>query len=263
MGEQETPEALYSRTWMATVNSFMRVRSFQSLSAEGLKHSIPKLMNEHLAFSEKLFSSPECESMFRDKEGALKALGGHEKSAQQMTTNSVNQYREAVDSAALVFCHSILDNAAFEYCRISALVSPASWETYIAGKQVTLDQVKNASYSDILREKLATTLKSLERESLLFKIDRLFSICKPAKEFSPIELYTYDRKRIEALDESRHRIVHSYSFQSSIPVSEADVEYYLGTANYLMALLNETFDLKIDPEKMLSAFAGPPPSTGS
>lgn len=253
MGD-DTPEKLYARTWLATVNSFMRVHSFQALSAEGIRHSAPKILDEYIEFSKELFSSPEYDKLFNDKAAVLEMLGGYELSGQKMAANTIKQYQEAVDSAALVFCHSILDNAVFEYCRISALISLESWEPYISTKQVTLEQMKKASYDDILKEKVDAALRVLERESLLTKIDRLFAICKPPKGFSPIKEYTYNRARIEALDESRHKIIHSNTFQTSIPVKPDDVQYYMGTANYLMTLLNEAFDLKVDPEAMFSVF---------
>ena len=49
-----------------------------------------------------------------------------------------------VDAASIVFAHSVLDAAALDYCRVTALVAPGDWESVIDQRQVKLSDLRGA-----------------------------------------------------------------------------------------------------------------------
>ena len=95
-------------------------------------------------------------------------------------------FSAAVDAASLVFAHSILDDAAFQYCRVTAIVSPSSWEPFVLKQKVNLEETRNNEYESLLKQKIEGYLGNLERESLMTKSQKLFEICKPKPDFKPI-----------------------------------------------------------------------------
>ena len=62
--------------------------------------------------------------MFLDAEGNLADrqnlvdLGFFQNVAKAMTEQSVMTFQSALDAASLIFAHSVLDNAALEWCRV-------------------------------------------------------------------------------------------------------------------------------------------------
>ena len=87
----------------------------------------------------------------------------------------------------------------------------------------------------------------MERRSLLEKIDKLFQICQPPSQYSPIKNHSYDREKIEILDGLRHEIVHGNGLESILPSCDEDIKYMVDTANFLMALVHEKYKVKINP----------------
>ena len=72
----------------------------------------------------------------------------------------------------------MVDGAAFDYCRVTALHAPQDWESDISNKQVPLSVVRGASFDEVRGTKLEEYLKDLEIKSLKEKIDRLHARCR-------------------------------------------------------------------------------------
>lgn len=125
----------------------------------------------------------------------------------------VTDAQAAVDAAALIFMHSVLDDAAMTCCRLIALVKPQEWEYWVDDKQVALREVKEHGYDSLFDKALERRLRKLEYESLLAKADMILRLCKPPDGFSShVDHYVYDRSRLSLLDEQRQRIVHHGSW---------------------------------------------------
>lgn len=199
-----------------------------------------------------MFTEDEYKDIFIDRDVARAALGPPEKMARPMVTKKMKDFQEAVDATSAVFSHSILDATAFDFCRVTSLANPALWEDIVSRKQLSLADIKGGDYHTLLKQKVSEHLAQLERESLIKKVDRLFAICQPNADFSPIRDFSYDRDRLHELDRLRHDIIHGNLFSKSIEISDSDISYYFSIANYLMAMLNERFDFKINPDDLIA-----------
>jgi|SRR5580704_726066 hypothetical protein len=165
----------------------------------------------------------------------------------------VAQNYGSLDAATLVFFHSVLDSVAFDYCRVTALVAPQDWEQELKNSQVPLLDAKGKSYDQILRVKLDERMAKLERDSLLTKIDRLFARCQPPADWSPMNDYAFDRKRVESFDEQRHAIIHGKALGKPLnlfAVSDASLRYVSQTGMFLMGLVNFRYGLTLDANYM-------------
>ena len=63
--------------------------------------------------------------------------------------------------------------------------------------------------------------------------------------------YTFDRNRLEKLDDLRHEAVHGSDPLVALEDGDDDVWFLQKTAFYLMALVNMRYDTRIDPNLML------------
>jgi hypothetical protein len=157
----------------------------------------------------------------------------------------------SLDAATLVFFHSVLDGTAFDYCRVTALQAPQDWEHELQNTRVPLLAAKDNSYDQMLRAKLEERMAQLERESLLAKVDRLFARCQPPSNWSPMEDYAFDRKRLEAFDEQRHAIIHGDALGRPLTlfqVTDESIQHISKTGMYLMSLVSFKYKLRPDAD---------------
>ena len=123
-----------------------------------------------------------------------------------------------VDAATLIFYHPILDGVAFDCLRVTALQAPSDWEKELSGMQVGLLEARDEPYELLLRVKINKRLADLDRESLLTKVHKLFTRCKPEPNCSPMHGYAYDQERIDQFDDQRHEIVHGAAVRQTAHV---------------------------------------------
>lgn len=244
-------EKLFTETFTSCNSRFAVISSFRRISELGLPSATSEIYNQNVQFSGELFNDPQYDDLFIDKKEAIEKLGSIEALGLQMAKDEIFKYTASVDAASLVFAHSIIDNAVINYCRCSAIESPEDWEKFVEKKKISIEDLKGLSKDQIIFQKVTEYIDSLDRESLLSKADKLFQICQPPTEFSPINNYKYDRERIISLDQMRHDIVHKSSSVPRLPTGNADIWFLQQTANYYMALVNYKYKLKIDPFHML------------
>jgi hypothetical protein len=175
--------------------------------------------------------------------------GGPDKMKESIADLMLSQAKISVDAAALVFAHSMLDAAALDYCRVTALLSPQDWEPHVEKKRFELQEIRTKTADQLLEETLEKFLEELDRDSLLRKIDLLFQQCKPEAKWSPIQNYEYDRERMKKLDQMRHEIVHGRGPEAA-SMSPDDQEYLLSTSVFLMLLVNHRYGIRLVPEYM-------------
>jgi hypothetical protein len=96
-----------------------------------------------------------------------------------MTDKSVTAFESALDAASLIFSHSLLDTAALDWCRVCALACPDDFMRYIGNRKYTLAELQAASFAELREKAIGRRLETLERESLLKKLDILFALCHP------------------------------------------------------------------------------------
>jgi hypothetical protein len=146
----------------------------------------------------------------------------------ETTRKTLERFDQTLDSAALVFGHSVLDAVAHDLCRVCALISPDSYLPYVESKKVPFSEMRDSSVNEVLDSLIGEYLNQLERESLLKKIDLLHALCKPGSGFEPVRNYKYSRERIGALDEDRHRRIHRRQVLSKWENAEVEMKYMQG-----------------------------------
>ena len=199
------------------------------------------------------FTNPEHDRFFLDKAGALEAAGGIEKLGQQIAQNELDKFRSAIDSASLVFAHSVVDEAVLNYLKVTFAHSADPWIQFIKNKSVKISEINGKNYNQLVRGKVLSLLNELERQSLLIKSDQLFQICLPEDNFRPIYNFVFSRERLEQFDELRHEVIHGTGAINNLPNGDDDILFLHNTANYYMALVNMRFNTRIDPIYLLRA----------
>ena len=256
--ETSEAEEIFSNTFANSIRKFSAIFSFWRISRLGVPNVYTTIFNEAKDFNKDLFTNIVNAKFFHDQQAAfefLEPLGGIENFSSEMARSEINTFLFTVDAASIIFAHSILDGAAYDYCRVTSIVDPNSWAEIISEKQIKLKNFKGKQYDDIVKEKVNDyIIKEVERKSLLFKVDKLFQICRPSSEFSPIKNFEFDRDRLLKLDILRHEIVHgSGPFPQTEAVDEK-IKLLQDAGSYLMALVNMRYNLKIDPKDMLEVF---------
>lgn len=244
-------EKLFTETFTTCNSRFAVISSFREISHLGFPTATLHIYDQYLQFADELFNDPQHEDLFIDKQKAFESLSGVEGLGANMAQDQLNSYKASVDAASLIFAHSIIDNAALNYCRCCALANPNDWEKFVEKRKLSLEEIKKLSVDEILSKKVHEYIDSLDRESLLLKADRLFQICQPPAGFSPLHNYAYDRERLLQLDEMRHEIVHKSSSVPMLPAGDEDIWFLQQTANFFMALVNSKYGLKINPNHMV------------
>jgi len=245
-------EKLFTKTFTTCNSRFAVITSFREISRLGFPTATLHIYDQYLQFADELFNDPQHEKLFIDKQKVFENLGGVEALGTKMAQDQLKNYKASVDAASLVFAHSIIDNAALNYCRCCALANQNGWENFVEKKKLSVEEIKQFSVDEILNKKVHEYIDSLDRESLLLKADRLFQVCQPPACFSPLHNYAYDRARLVQLDEMRHDIVHKSSSVPMLPAGNEDVWFLQQTANFFMTLVNSKYELKIDPNHMVN-----------
>lgn len=119
----------------------------------------------------------------------------------------------AVNSAALVFGHSVTDTVVDELLEISARGVPERWPTDREEFKVTLKELRQKTLDDYIGKALKRLVEQQKAKSLPAKVQHLFTIsrCGP-QEFG----ITLDADLLAAADRARHEIVHGAKFTAPI-----------------------------------------------
>lgn len=246
-----SPEILFARAFSNITSRFAIVSSLRQVANYGAPAATPKVNAQTEAFARQLFHDPQYASMFLDKNAAFQALGGVEGMGRKLADNQLSNFKVAVDAASLVFAHSIVDSAALDFLRITAAHSHLAWVPFVERKQILIASLNGRCYDDVIRDTVAQYVDSLDRQSLLIKVDRLFSVCCPEPNFDPMDDYTFDRERLVRLDSLRHDVVHGAGPVTVMVDCDDDVWYLQKTAFYFMGLVNMRYDTRIDTTQFL------------
>ena len=158
---------------------------------------------------------------------------------------TVSSFQASIDAASLVFAHSLLDASVLDYCKVCSVACPRDFEPFVNNKKTELKTVKEKTYDEILNLEIDEYLKNLEKESLVRKMDVLFSLCKPPAGYAPMKDYTYDRSRIIELDDLRHFNVHGEGTLKPLPNGDGDIKYIEKTFYFLTPLVHDHYGVKI------------------
>lgn len=244
---------LYSRVFKALTYRWQEAVSFRQLANLGLPGAEAALEKSNTEAMEALFSPTEMGSLVRDRDEFMAWVGGPKGLAATITSNQIVAFRSAVDAASIVFLHSTLDAAVSDLCEIAALLAPGDWEHWMSDKRVSLGQVKNQGYDELLSAELRSAIENLKRDSLLKRVDRLFAICQPPPRLELINNFVFDDTRLEQIDTVRHDIIHGAGINAPVADVEGALEVLHRSGLFLFALLNWKYHIKLD---VSSSFTG-------
>jgi hypothetical protein len=243
-------ERVISQTFMTAMTNFAMIRSFRRIAHLGFARATPVVHKESFALAATVYEGTEYDRFFLDKPGALRAMGDQQVFGATVAENQLDRFQAGIDAASLIFAHSVLDAAALEYCRATAITSPSSWEPFVEKKQLALASIKGRDYESILQDEIRVSLETLERQSLMTKIDRLFQVCRPGSDFGGIKNYQLDRERLSQLDKLRHEVVHRPGTVRTLPRGDDDLWFLEQTSAFLLALVHMRFGLRVDSTKV-------------
>lgn len=187
------------------------------------------------------YSKLVYQEAFRERMPRAKFVEEAVKTSVETSTNLLN-------AATILFAHSMVDGAAFDYCKVTALHAPQDWELEVVNKQATLSDIRAKTFEEIRWAKIESLLEDLEMQSLEKKIDRLHARCRPPQGWSPMHGYVFDLDRIKGLDRLRQDIVHGEALGRTIESADEEFQYMNSTCWYFMGLVNLRYDLRIDPQ---------------
>jgi hypothetical protein len=248
--EMEKAEQLASELFFRSLSAWNRVYKFRYMAQLGLPHATAITDREHHQWAHEFAYSEEYAKIFRVDRAELIEKGYFEGFAATLTDQAVATYEASLDAACLIFAHSLLDSTVLEWCRVCSLARPADFLPQIGQKRVAIADMEKAPWPELLQRAVADHFDILARESLVRKLDLLFSLCQPPADFEGIVDYRYDRNRIIALDALRHRYVHGDDLSLRLPSGDDDIVYLQKTSMFLMSLVHQRYGIRIDPGAM-------------
>jgi hypothetical protein len=248
MTSAEKAARIFARVFSSLTRRHADMITFRRLADLGKPVAVSTLHQEQLELANAILMNPSYAQFFPDPQAAVEFFGGPAKMAAMTTSQEIQKYSRIIDAASLVFLHSALDAAVSDLCRVTLLLDPASWEPYVLSTKVTLDDAITVGIAGLTTQKLETHIDALDKESMLKRIDRLFAVCKPDKDFTPIGgEFAFDLQRICKLDEQRHRIVHGEGYQDRESLLNDDLEFLVKTGLFLWSMVNMRFDVILNP----------------
>jgi hypothetical protein len=239
-------ENLFSETHGRVMRAWSTVSIFRQVVEAGFPAATKTKTKEAESLYDLVVSDPDYMKLVTDVEGFRKGMP-KEKFVEIAVKTNADTATNLLNAATVLFAHSMVDGAAFDYCRVTVLHAPQDWEPDLSNKQVALSLVRDRRFDEIRRLKLEDLLEDLEMESLRHKIDRLHARCRPDKGWSPMNGYAFDLARIERLDLLRQDIVHGNALGQPIADAVGEFDYMSRTCWYFMGLINMRYGLKLDP----------------
>ena len=246
-------EDVFSETFGRFMKNWTFISSLRQVADVAFPIAEQALGAVHAQFVEQVAADPEYKRIIVKLDGSEGTWDQEIKNfiRSGMTDSAITNARTAIDGASLVFAQSILDDCAWSYLKACSLVAPADWDVVLRDRRIAFTSVGKPP--EVIREELIhEKLDQLERESLLKKVDLLFQLCTPPKDFAPINNYAYDRDRLLAIDNARHAIIHRDGMGKPIPHIENDLEYISKTANFLMGLVNKKYGVQLNVIKVMN-----------
>jgi hypothetical protein len=238
-------QLLFNDTWHRAIGNWHEIFCFREVAQAGLPSAERVIALRRQALARDFLLSGECDEIFTGASDEFR--DSIAQTIRDSTHSTMEVGQRAIDAASLVFVHSVIDAAAYDYCCVTALASPDDWKPFVIDKQVKLAEVFNNSLDELMRANIDRCVGDLERRSLLCKIDRLFTVCAPLPGWSPMMNYAYERERIQLFDDVRHDIVHGLVLRHPIADVETELDYLSRTTQFLMCLVNNRYKLKLIP----------------
>lgn len=171
-----------------------------------------------------------------------------------IANRSVRMAKRTIDSAALVFAHTLLDDALSESCRIAFLSSPKDWYGFVQGRKVDVGALRMDGTKNLIHKVAAEHVRQLSRESMARRLEVLNQICVPRIRGKKNPAAWLRREDLARFDEMRHRIIHGRYFSRPVPSAEKWVQFAKDASLFVLLLVAYAYRLT-DKHNMESKFA--------
>ena len=158
-------ETLFSETHGRTMRAWSTVSIFRQVVQAGFATAMQVKTRESEALYDQMISGPDYMKLVTNIEGFRKAMP-KEKFVELGVKQSAETASNSLDAATVLFGHSMVDGAAFDFCRVTALHAPQDWESDLLSKHVPLSLVRQRPFEEIRAVKLEGLLADLEMKSL-------------------------------------------------------------------------------------------------
>ncbi|MBV8658701.1 MAG: hypothetical protein JO142_12830 [Burkholderiales bacterium] len=245
-----SPDTLFAKIFNRLTIGWHEVETFRKIGKYGLPDASAQYYVEQEDFVAELIADENLSKCLVDVKTFVE--DGHaSRTPDFLTKSAISVFRLHLDSASLVFAHSILDAALLDLCDVCSMLAPRDWLPVLALKKVDIGSVFNKGMDDLLHELIQKKLEELERESLLKKVDLIFQLCQPDGRVVEPAGFRFDRDRLLSLDGFRHEIVHSNGKRDDSRDIDADLEFMRNCGLHLWCHVNLRYGIRLDPNLFL------------
>ena len=191
-----------------------------------MQHSSTQIVHEEVEEYRQMANIPAYDRLFHSSRQEL-ADGTYRTRVSGIITNELEKALRRTAAASLVFAHSVFEGCVYDLLRMTVEAGPEDWLPLINNKQVTVSDLATQNKGDLLLRLVEERFRSLERQSILEKIDRLFAIVAHPPNRPRFPQYVYDRARVEQIDQMRHAAVHEDPLGYDPRRLKDDVDYLL------------------------------------
>lgn len=239
---------------MAYMNGVAVVGNFRRVATAGLAAGHETVIDEFAGFLSALPDDPEFSEIVQDRDRLLDPAFRAE-ILSRAAKSTMEQAIAGVDSASIVFIHSLVDALAHELLRVCAIASPEDWSGSLRERKVSLAEVQSSDSAAILAGLIQTQLLALERESLIKKSDTLHALCQPPAGWTNQHGFRFDRTELGRIDDLRHSIVHGDLMGRPIPGAEQAIDYLRQCGLHFVGLANLKYKVQLTEEHLAEALS--------
>ena len=151
--------------------------------------------------------------------------------------------KQAIDAAALVFAHTILDGTLTECCLVAFDAAPSDWFSFVKKRKIELGDLQNSSAADLRHQKALEYVNQLSRESMVKRLETLHKLCVPKLKGEKPFTYWVTTEELEKFDRLRHNVIHVRGFAQPIPDIQEEVLFALVLGVSALALVGKAYGL--------------------
>lgn len=238
-----------NRVFFTTFKLLGNLSTFYSVVLNGSTYGTTKVTLELEATGKELYMDGTLEKWLTNPEKVDDFYKIMQQQKKQITKQIKQNVKRQLDATAIVFAHSILDANVYGYLEVLSLACPESFRIYTDKKQVSLSDVECSSYKQLHKQKVEDLMEvTIERESLIHKLDRFHEITKPLDtQMNPN--HKYEREKLVEFDKARHSIVHGNDWKSYTINFAEELSYWNILNFYLLGLVIKKTGLKLSQER--------------
>jgi len=245
---RKVAEVKLARACGTTVALWQKLKRFHEIASGGLPSGVERQVHLESTLLRNMVESGELDRYLYDPSDGPEFVRLFESAKMRAVTAETNQ--SIINAACVVFAHGILEGCVHEYLAVTAAASPERWECYIKGKKIEVATLKDESFEQVCESMIERLLgREVKRESLISKLDRLHRIAPPG-QYSQGMKVSYERERLVAFDEARHKIVHGNDWRSYAFDFAEEWSYWYRLNFYFACLVCENTGVKLSTKIM-------------